>query len=278
MGSPAAIDGGATPMPLRVCIAGVTGAVGHALLAAVLAADDLTLSGAVARRAAGRDAGEAVGLGATGVTVTADLGAALAAPTDVLIDYTAPAVVKGHVFEAIDRGVAVVVGTSGLAAADYDEIDSRAREKGVGVVASGNFSLTAALLQHFALIAAGHLDHWEVIDYARASKPDAPSGTGRELAEKLGAAKRPLAGHPVEATEGERDARGATVAGVQCHSLRLPGYASGVEVIFGREGERLSLRHDAIALGSPYVAGTLLAARRAASLTGLVRGLDTLLF
>ena len=73
MGSPAAIDGGATPMPLRVCIAGVTGAVGHALLAAVLAADDLTLSGAVARRAAGRDAGEAVGLGATGVTVTADL-------------------------------------------------------------------------------------------------------------------------------------------------------------------------------------------------------------
>ena len=83
MGGPAATDGGATPMPLKVCIAGVTGTVGHALLAAVLAADDLTLSGAVARRAAGRDAGEAVGLGATGVTVTADLGAALAAPTDV---------------------------------------------------------------------------------------------------------------------------------------------------------------------------------------------------
>ena len=152
-----------------------SGTVGHALLAAVLAADDLVLSGAVARRAAGRDAGEAGGLGATGVTVTADLGAALAAPTDVLIDYTAPSVVKGHVFEAIGRGVAVVVGTSGLAAADYDEIDSRARDKGVGVVASGNFSLTAALLQHFALIATGHLDHWEVIDYARASKPDRKS-------------------------------------------------------------------------------------------------------
>ena len=82
----------------------------------------------------------------------------------------------------------------------------------------------------------------------------------------------------MEATEGERDARGATIAGVQCHSLRLPGFASGVEVIFGREGERLSLRQDVITRGSPYVAGTLLAARRAASLTGLVRGLDTLLF
>lgn len=265
-------------MTIRICIAGVTGAVGRALLPAVLAAPDLTLCGAVSRSAAGRDAGEAVGLDAAGVAVTATVAEALEAPTDVLIDYTLPAVVKGHVLEAVGRGVAVVIGTSGLTAEDYADIEARARAKGVGVVASGNFSLTAALLQHFAFTAAGRIDQWEVIDYGKATKPDAPSGTARELAEKLGGVKRPLAGHPVEETEGARDARGATIAGVQTHSLRLPGFASGVEVIFGMEGERLSLRHEAISHGAPYVAGTLLAARRAPELSGLVRGLDTLLF
>jgi 4-hydroxy-tetrahydrodipicolinate reductase len=265
-------------MAIRVCLAGVTGAVGRALLPAVLAADDLTLVGAVSRSAAGRDAGEAVGQVGAGITVAATVGEALETPADVLIDYTAPSAVKGHTLDAVARGVAVVVGTSGLTAADYDDIDARARAAKVGVVASGNFSLTAALVQHFALIAASRIDHWEVIDYGKASKSDAPSGTARELAEKLGAAKQPLAGHPVAETEGARDARGATIAGVQTHSLRLPGFASGVEVIFGMEGERLSIRHDAITHGAPYVAGSLLAARRVPSLNGLVRGLDTLLF
>jgi dihydrodipicolinate reductase len=82
--------------------------------------------------------------------------------------------------------VAVVIGTSGLTAADFEEIDAAARDRGVGVIAAGNFSLTAAMAQAGALLAARHLPSWEVIDYASAGKPDAPSGTARELAERLG--------------------------------------------------------------------------------------------
>jgi 4-hydroxy-tetrahydrodipicolinate reductase len=79
----------------------------------------------------------------------------------------------------------VVVGSSGLTASDLAEIDSAARERSVGVVASGNFSVTAAMCQAAALLAARHLPHWEVIDYASEAKPDVPSGTARELAERL---------------------------------------------------------------------------------------------
>jgi 4-hydroxy-tetrahydrodipicolinate reductase len=173
--------------------------------------------------------------------------------------------------------VAVVVGTSGLTAADFEEIDAAARERGVGVVASGNFSLTAAMCQAGALLAARHLPQWEVIDYASAGKPDVPSGTARELAERLGEVRRPELGHPLDELHGPREARGATVGGAQVHSVRLPSFAVSTEVVFALPDERLSIRHDAGSSASPYVAGTLLAARAAPGRVGVTRGLDTLL-
>ena len=91
----------------------------------------------------------------------------------------------------------VVIGSSGLTADDFAEIDAAARARSLGVVASGNFSLTAAMCQAGALLAARHLPTWEVIDYASATKPDVPSGTARELAERLGEVRRPELGHPI---------------------------------------------------------------------------------
>ena len=206
------------------------------------------------------------------------MGEALAAvPADVLVDYTHAAAVKGNVLAAIERGVNVVVGSSGLSAADYDEIDARARERGVGVIAAGNFSLTAALLLRFAADAARHLDAWEVIDYASAGKQDAPSGTARELAERLDGVRAPALGVPLDDVLGAREARGATVAGTQVHSLRLPSFVVSTEVVFAADGERLSIRHDAGESPAPYVAGTLLAIRAVPGRAGLTRGLDQLL-
>jgi 4-hydroxy-tetrahydrodipicolinate reductase len=145
------------------------------------------------------------------------------------------------------------------------------------VVAAGNFSLTAALLLRSAVDAARHLGAWEVIDYASAGKPDAPSGTARELAERLHAVRDPALGVPIDEVLGEREARGATVAGTQVHSVRLPSFVVSTEVVFAAEGERLSIRHDAGETPAPYVAGTLLAVRAAPEQVGLVRGLDRLL-
>jgi 4-hydroxy-tetrahydrodipicolinate reductase len=103
---------------VRITLAGATGWVGRALVQAVAASDDLELAGAVSRKAAGQDAGEAAGIDAVGVPISATLEEALSAPSDVLVDYTKPDVVKDHVLRALDGGRHVVVGTSGLSAAD----------------------------------------------------------------------------------------------------------------------------------------------------------------
>ena len=152
---------------VSVCIAGATGWTGRALVRGVLDAPDMTLRSAVARSAAGRDLGEALGDAALGIPVHGAVADALDG-VDVLVDYTSATAVKPNTLAAIEAGVAVVIGTSGLTADDYAEIDTAARERPVGVVASGNFSLTAAMAQAAALLAARHLPHWEVIDYASA--------------------------------------------------------------------------------------------------------------
>ncbi len=133
------------------------------------------------------------------------------------------------------------------------------------------------MCQAAALLAARHLPHWEIVDYASAAKPDVPSGTARELAERLEDVRRPEVGHPIEDLHGPREARGATVGGAQVHSVRLPSFVVSTEVVFARSGERLTIRHDAGETAEPYVEGTLLAARKVPGVVGLVRGLDRLL-
>jgi 4-hydroxy-tetrahydrodipicolinate reductase len=251
----------------RVCVAGSTGWTGEAVVEAVDAADDLELVAGVSRSAAQDSAAFA--------TVAEALDATEA---DVLVDYTSAEVVKANVLAALERGVAVVVGSSGLTGADFDEIDARAREAGVGVIAAGNFSVLAALLLRFAEQAAGRVEAWEIVDYASAAKPDVPSGTARELAERLATVRPPSLGRPLDELVGPTQARGAEIAGSRVHSVRLPGFTVSTEIVFAGEGERLVLRHDPGESPAPYVAGTLLAIRSVTGRVGLSRGLDSLLW
>ena len=249
---------------IRVCIAGITGWVGRPLAAAVAASDDLELVAGVAR---------------SDPEHFSSVDQALAAgPVDVLVDYTSATAVKANVIAALDRGVGVVIGSSGLSGEDFHEIDRLAQEAGLGVIAAGNFSLTAALMLRFAAEAARHLDQREVIDYASANKPDAPSGTAREVAERMAASGPASQEIAVSDVLGPREARGASVATTQVHSLRLPSFSVSTEVIFAAADERLSIRHDAGHSATPYLAGTLLAIRSLPGRVGLVRGLDHLLF
>ena len=120
----------------------------------------------------------------------------------------------------------------------------------------------------------------EVIDYASAKKPDAPSGTARELAEALAAVRGQSTAKPQAEVSGVPETRGAAVGegqGVQVHALRLPSYILSCEALFGLPDERLTIRHDAGSSAAPYVAGTLLAIRRVGEIRGLVRGLDALI-
>ena len=249
--------------PIRVCVAGITGWTGRPVADAVEAAPDLELVAGVSRSDPASFSSVAEALDAVAV--------------DVLVDYTHAAAVKGNVLASIERSVAVVIGSSGLSATDYAEIDTAARAQDVGAIAAGNFSVTAALLLRFAAEAARHVGAWEVIDYAGAGKPDAPSGTTREIAERLDGIERRTPTVPVDETLGAREARGATIGGTQVHSLRLPSFTASAEVVFAADGERLSIRHDAGESAAPYVAGTLLAIRAVVGRVGLTRGLDQLL-
>lgn len=261
-------------MPIRVCVAGATGWAGKPLSVAISKAPDLALVGAVSRTHAGERLGDVLGEPGLDVTIEASVADALRTPADVLFDYTRADAVRDNVLEAVARGVHVVVGSSGLTNADYDEIDRLAREKGVGVVAVGNFAISAALLLRFACEAARHLSHWEIVDTASAHKVDAPSGMARELAHRLSEIKAPSVEVPIDETVGLPEARGARLDDSQVHSIRLPGYTIGLQVLFGGPDERLTIGYDAGPGADPYVPGALLAIRKVQGHVGLVRGLD----
>jgi 4-hydroxy-tetrahydrodipicolinate reductase len=265
-------------MTIRVVVAGATGWTGSAT--AIAASGDLRLVAGVARSAAGRDVGEAIGGKPLDVKLSATLEEALSTPSDVVIDYTKPDVVQRHVLRALESGRHVVVGTSGLSAEAYREIDAAAKAAGLGVIAAGNFSITATLLTRFAVEAARYVADVEIIDYASASKPDTPSGTAREIAERVSAARQKPTSRPVADLFGMKETRGAAVGEgipVQLHSVRLPSYVIACEAIFGAPDERLTIRHDAGSSAAPYVAGTLLAVRKVVDRVGLTRGLDGLI-
>ena len=264
-------------MKLRVCLAGATGWAGKPLCAALFEADDLSLVGAVSRTQQGQNLKNVIGDLSLDLIVSGSVEEALQTPTDVLVDYTSAGAVKANVMAAISNGVHVVVGSSGLTDEDYVEIERVATERKVGVIAAGNFAITAVMLQRFACEAAKYLSQWEIMDYAADAKPDAPSGTTRELASRLSEIRKPDVTHPIEETIGEKESRGTTLNGSQIHSLRLPGYVIGVEIIFGAKDERLSIRYDGGSGAEPYIRGTLLAIRKVKNHVGLIRGLDKIL-
>jgi 4-hydroxy-tetrahydrodipicolinate reductase len=275
--TPFATDNEEYAMSLQVCLAGATGWAGSELARGIAATADLALASAVSRTHAGRSLGEALGDAALAAPVFATAAEALQRPCDVFVEYTRPDSAKANILAALEHGAHVVVGTSGLSDQDYAQIDAAARGRGRGVLACGNFALTAVLLARFAEMAAKYIPHWEIIDYAYEGKPDAPSGTVRELAGRLGKVRQPQLDVPLERTVGVPETRGGTLSGSQVHAVRLPGFVLGVETIFGMPDQTLTIRHSAGASAKPYVDGALLAIRKVGTLTGVHRGLDAVL-
>ena len=262
---------------IRVCLAGATGWAGSELARGIAQTTDLSLVAAVARRHAGETLGDVLREPRLTARVFAAATEPLTTPCDVFVEYTKPDTAKANILAALDRAAHVVIGTSGLTEADFAEIDTAARRAARGVLACGNFALTVILLQRFAEMAAKLIPQWEIIDYAYDGKVDAPSGTARELAARLARVRAPVTTIPVGRTVGVAEARGATLAGSQIHSIRIPGFVIGAEVIFGMPDQRLTIRHDAGSGAVPYVDGALLAIRRVGTLVGVHRGLDTVL-
>ena len=261
-------------MTIRICLAGATGWAGSALSRGLFEAPDMELVGGISRSQAGKVLGDVLGIEGLAAPIFATVADAVESKPDVFVEYTKPNVAKDNILAALRGGAHVVVGTSGLSEEDYKEIDEVAVEVKRGVLAVGNFAITAVLLQKFAEMAARYIPHWEIIDYAHSGKIDAPSGTARELADRLSRVRESQLDVPLETMQGPRESRGVRLNGSQVHSVRLPGYVISVDAIFGMPDQKLIIRHESGTSAEPYVDGALLAIRKVSGLVGVHRGLD----
>jgi 4-hydroxy-tetrahydrodipicolinate reductase len=192
----------------------------------------------------------------------------------VLVDFTHPSVAMEHALAAVGRGVAPVVGTTGLAPDAIDALESACGQAGVGGVVAPNFAIGAVLMMHLASIAAPYFDAVEVIEMHHAGKADAPSGTALATARRL-AGRKHFSYNKPEKTPLE-GARGGVEGNVAVHSVRLPGLVADQEVLFGLPGQTLSLTHRTTSREA-FAPGVLLAVRRVVRGPLFYRGLDQLL-
>nr|WP_068890581.1 4-hydroxy-tetrahydrodipicolinate reductase [Pedobacter panaciterrae] len=263
---------------IKVFIAGATGWAGSELSKGVFNNNQMQLVGALSRKHKGENLADILNLKNADIPVFEDIETALSEVNfDVLIDYTNPEVAKTNIIATLKKGKNVVVGTSGLTDDDYTEIEKIANENNTSVLAVGNFAITVVLLQKFAEMAAKYIPNFEIIDYAHEDKIDSPSGTVRELAYRLSKVQKPIVHVSDDELVGEKATRGASLNGVQVHSVRLPGFVISVETIFGLKDEKLTIRHDSGTSAEPYVKGAMLAIEKVGTFKGLKRGLDSVM-
>lgn len=198
---------------------------------------------------------------------------------EVALVFTTPDVALDQVLWCIERGVHVVVGTSGFDGDRLRAVRTAVHERtGVSVLVVPNFSIGAVLLMRFAATAAPFFESVEVIEMHHPAKVDAPSGTAVRTAELIAAARAEAGSAPVpDATTTDPDgARGAQVDGIAVHAVRSRGFVASQEVLLGGEGEILSLRHDSSTRES-FMPGVVAAVRHVADRPGVTVGLDVVL-
>lgn len=212
-----------------------------------------------------------------GVDADDPLSALVDSRTEAVIDFTHPAVVMDNLKFLIDNGIHAVVGTTGFTDERLETVRSwLAGKPESAVLIAPNFAIGAVLSMHFAQQAARFFESVEVIELHHPQKADAPSGTAARTAKLIAEARKGMAPNPDATSTGLDGARGADVDGVPVHSVRLAGLVAHQEVLFGTQGETLTIRHDSIDRTS-FVPGVLLAVRKVAQRPGLTVGLEPLL-
>jgi 4-hydroxy-tetrahydrodipicolinate reductase len=244
---------------IKVGVLGGRGRVGSEVCRAVEAADDTDLVAVV--------------------DVDDELDDLVTSGAQVVVDFTHPDVVMDNLEFCIDHGIHAVVGTTGF----DDERLATLRgwlegSPSTGVLVAPNFAIGAILMMRFAAVAAPFYESVEVVELHHPDKADAPSGTARRTAELIAAARRDAGSPPVPdaTTTSLEGARGADVAGIRVHGLRVRGLVAHQEVILGGLGETLTIRHDSLDRAS-FTPGVLTGVRKVAAHPGLTVGLEAFL-
>ena len=241
---------------LKVGVLGAKGRMGATVCEAITASSDCELVSAL--------------------DINDDLMALVTSGAQVVVDFTTPDSVAANLQFLAENNIHAVVGTTGFDADKLAAVEKQfAASKANGVVAP-NFGLAAVLMMQFAAQAAPHFESVEIIELHHPRKADAPSGTARRTAEMIADARSGMAAMPDATSDLLPGARGANIAGIPVHSIRLQGLVAHQEIVFGGPGESLTIRHDSYDRES-FMPGVLLAVRKVSQTPGLTYGLEHLL-
>ena len=254
---------------------GALGRMGREITKAVVCEPGLKLVGAVEKEVTQRylPLAEAVEL----IPFSSDLSSLLrSCNADVVVDFTNAEASMAAARIAVKQKVNMVIGTTGLSEENLSEIEQLCIANEVGVVVAPNFSLGAAVLIHLSKFAAKFFNYAEIIEMHHDKKDYAPSGTAVATARAMLQARGKPFVYPKVERKILNNTRGGQVNGIAIHSLRLPGFMAGEEVIFSGASETLSLRYTTIDREC-YLPGVILAVKEVTKRKGLTYGLDALL-
>lgn len=261
---------------ITIMIAGPRGNMGREAVKLVQREENMQLTGVIDYKFGGMTMQETETMEPLQIPVYETLDEAAENKPDVLIDLTNPETGKKHLRRALELGIRPVVGTTGFTDDDINVLSELAEEKELGAVIAPNFAIGAILLMKLSVMAAKYMPNVEIIEQHHDRKLDAPSGTAMKTAQMISAV-RPAGsqGHPDE-EEAWQGARGADYEGMKVHSVRLPGRVAHQEVIFGGEGQTLTIRHDSLNRAS-FMPGVKMAVEHVTVSAGLVYGLENLI-
>lgn len=262
---------------VNIVIAGPRGNMGREAVKLVQNTEHFKLVAVVDSKNDGMQLADVEGFSSVNVPVFTDMDRCFVEHNvDVLIDLTAPQFGKKHMEIAFQHGVRPVVGTTGFSDEDIVELRKQAEDKGIGAIIAPNFAIGAILMMKFSQLAAKYLSDVEIIEQHHDRKLDAPSGTALKTAQLITEVREAKKqGHEQESEE-LPGARGGEIEGMRIHSVRLPGLVAHQEVIFGGEGQTLTIRHDSINRAS-FMPGVKLAVETVLKIDTLVYGLEQII-
>jgi len=263
---------------IKVAVSGACGKMGQSVIKAVTAESDMQLVAAVDIVNTGKDIGEIAQNQACGVLIENSLEEAIKSKqVDVVVDFTNPDMVFENSKKILELGARPVIGTTGLSESQLENIKSLSKEKNLGALIAPNFAIGAVLMMIFSQKASQYFSNAEIIELHHNKKKDAPSGTAIKTALLMQQERKEFGADNCEEIELIKGSRGGvTEANIHVHSVRLPGFVAHQEVIFGANGQALTIRHDSFDRIS-FMPGVILSIRQVMKNNEFVYGLENIL-
>jgi 4-hydroxy-tetrahydrodipicolinate reductase len=256
---------------MRIGICGAGGRMGREVCRAVAADPYLELVCAVDPEYTNALLVELLPELSTDLRITGDLEALVESGVEAMVEFSIAKAARENIPFALERGIHCVVGTTGINQDDIESFEAIASRRKIGCLVAPNFAIGAVLMMDFARKAGRYMEDCEIVELHHQAKLDAPSGTARNTVLLI------LEGRGVEnAAETEEGPRGLVIGDIHVHSVRLPGLVAHQEVIFGGQGQSLTIRHDSFDRTS-FMPGVILALRKISEIKGLVIGLEKIL-